>query len=107
MTSREDEKGDRDFSLMAESKQDRSLHSNRTDKRSSTTTSDQSPLSLSAEDKVHWSTTEKGALVARATAHVYRIIIAPHGQGGMKDLIENNCHLFLDISGVSFIVVLH
>jgi hypothetical protein len=52
------------------------------------------------EEKKHWSATEDGALVARATAHVYRAIIATQSQGGMKDFLEEKCSLFLDISGV-------
>ena len=53
------------------------------------------------EEKKHWSTTEDGALVARATAHVYRAIIASQQQGGMRDFLEEKCGLFLDICGVS------
>jgi hypothetical protein len=34
--------------------------------------------------KRHWSTTENGALVARATSFVYRKIIASEMEGGLK-----------------------
>jgi len=41
----------------------------------------------------HWTTSELGSLISRATAHVYRMIIAPHSEGGLKDFFHDNCHL--------------
>ena len=52
------------------------------------------------DEKKHWSVTEEGSLVARATAHVYRAIVASQSQGGMRDYLNEKCGLFLDISGV-------
>ena len=60
------------------------------------------PPKPGSEEKKHWSTTEDGALVARATAHVYRAIVASQTQGGMRDFLEEKFDLFKDISGVSW-----
>jgi hypothetical protein len=61
------------------------------------------PPKPGSEEKKHWSTTENGALVARATAHVYRAIVASQTQGGMKDFLEEKCALFKDLSGASIL----
>ena len=70
------------------------------DRRAESKTASESPPQPPCEAKKHWSTTEEGALVARATAHVYRAIIASQRQGGMKDFLEEKCSLFKDLAGV-------
>lgn len=57
------------------------------------------PPKPGSDEKKHWSTTEDGALVARATAHVYRAIVASQTQGGMQDFLLEKCDLFKDLSG--------
>jgi hypothetical protein len=42
----------------------------------------------------HWSTTEKGAIVARATSFLHRRIIAPFEEGGLKEFFEKHCLQF-------------
>mmetsp|Transcript_2745 Transcript_2745/g.4126 ORF Transcript_2745/g.4126 Transcript_2745/m.4126 type:complete len:219 (+) Transcript_2745:37-693(+) len=47
----------------------------------------------------HWSTTENGALMARATSFIYRKIIASELEGGLKNFFEENCQIFLNSEG--------
>jgi len=63
---------------------------------SSLSSSSQKPESIRKRKK-HWSVdSEDGALVARATNFVYRRIIAPPEEGGLKNFFEENCMLFED-----------
>jgi len=54
--------------------------------------------SVKAESKgempVHWSVTPEGAIVARATAYVYRHVVASAEEGGCKEFFEEHCLKF-------------
>ena len=46
----------------------------------------------------HWTQTPNGAMLARATSHLFRAIISPESEGGCKEFLEANCAIFADWS---------
>jgi hypothetical protein len=43
---------------------------------------------------VHWSATPNGSLLARAISFTYSKISTPGCDGGLKEFIDFNCHVF-------------
>lgn len=51
-------------------------------------------LDDTTKPKAHWSTTEEGALVAKANAFVHRKIITSAEDGGLLEYFEKHCYSF-------------
>jgi hypothetical protein len=63
-----------------------------------------SPSKKDSARSAHWSTTPDGALLARATNTVYKKLISPSTEGGLKEFFENNCHKFVGLADGEFVL---